>query len=339
MLEAVSRTGQRDNTVVIFMSDHGEMLGDHGLTAKGCRFYEGAVRVPLIVSWPGRFRQGLVADGLVELTDLAPTLAELTGEPLAWTNGRSLLPILTGQADPARHHDYVRCEYYDALNMYLPQEPDRHTPCWATMYRDERHKLVSYHGLDYGELYDLERDPAGADQPVGGARRRRAACRAHAEELRRHGCGVRSRARSDRALLSLSPDRAAAPALRTLGIERAQALSSELQPLPRSRRAPAPRLRRRLIANDCPPPASTPAPSTPQCHSRRLRCPGVRYTQTLDPYAPPNKRIRTCSSTSSCMSYWTSASTSSVTAIAKAISPSGLRAPPAVSRHWTQIGI
>ena len=64
------------------MSDHGEMLGDHGLTAKGCRFYEGAVRVPLVISWPGRFRQGVVADGLAELTDLAPTLAELTGEPL-----------------------------------------------------------------------------------------------------------------------------------------------------------------------------------------------------------------------------------------------------------------
>ena len=115
------------------------------------------MRVPLIVSWPGRFRQGLVADGLAELTDLAPTSAELAGEPLAWTHGRSLLPILTGNADPARHHDYVRC--YDALNMYLPQEPDRHTPRWATMYRDERRKLVSYHGLDYGELYDLERDP------------------------------------------------------------------------------------------------------------------------------------------------------------------------------------
>ena len=159
MLEALSRTGQRDNTVVIFMSDHGEMLGDHGLTAKGCRFYEGAVRVPLIVSWPGRFRQGLVAGGLAELTDLAPMLAELAGEPLTWTHGRSLLPILTGAADPARNHDYVRTEYYDVLNMYLPQEPDRHTPCWATMYRDERHKLVSYHDLDYGELYDLERDP------------------------------------------------------------------------------------------------------------------------------------------------------------------------------------
>ena len=100
-----------------------------------------------------------MADGLVELTDVDPTLAELTGESLPWTNGRSLLPILTGQTDPARHRDHVRCEYYDALNMCLPQEPSRHTPCWATMYRDDRHKLVTYHGLGHGELYDLDHDP------------------------------------------------------------------------------------------------------------------------------------------------------------------------------------
>ena len=93
---ALERTGQRDNTVVIFMSDH-------DLTAKGCRFYEGAVRVPLIVSWPGRFRQGVVANGIVELTDVAPTLAELTGEPLTWTNDRSLLPILVLHAPADRH--------------------------------------------------------------------------------------------------------------------------------------------------------------------------------------------------------------------------------------------
>ena len=163
MLQALEDGGQRDDTVVIFTSDHGEMLGDHGLTRKGCRFYEGAVRVPLIVSWPGVFQRGVVADALVELTDLAPTLAELAGLAPGWTHGRSLVPILSGAADPARHRPFVRCEYYDALNMYLPQEPARHTPCWATMYRDERHKLVSYHGLEYGELYDLEMDPAEVD--------------------------------------------------------------------------------------------------------------------------------------------------------------------------------
>src|SRR3546814_10907664 len=52
MLDALDRTGQRENTIVIFMSDHGEMLGDHGIYLKGPYFYEPAVRVPLIVSWP-----------------------------------------------------------------------------------------------------------------------------------------------------------------------------------------------------------------------------------------------------------------------------------------------
>src|SRR5690606_20903798 len=68
MLEALDRTGQRENTLVVFMSDHGEMLGDHGLVRKGCRFYEGLVRVPLILSWPGIVQQGAVRDDLVELT-------------------------------------------------------------------------------------------------------------------------------------------------------------------------------------------------------------------------------------------------------------------------------
>ncbi|MFK7778329.1 MAG: sulfatase-like hydrolase/transferase, partial [Gimesia sp.] len=63
MLAHLDETGQRDETVIIFTSDHGETLGDHGLMQKGCRFYEGLVRVPLIISWPGHFQQNLRADG------------------------------------------------------------------------------------------------------------------------------------------------------------------------------------------------------------------------------------------------------------------------------------
>jgi arylsulfatase A-like enzyme len=57
ILKALEESGQRENTVIIFTSDHGESLGDHGLMYKGCRFYEGLVRVPLIFSWPGKFIQ------------------------------------------------------------------------------------------------------------------------------------------------------------------------------------------------------------------------------------------------------------------------------------------
>jgi arylsulfatase len=156
ILDELDRTGQRENTVVVFHSDHGEALGDHGLTQKGCRFYDGLVRVPLIVSWPGHLREGLQSDALVELTDVFPTLMELSGLPVPeGTHGRSLLPILTGAVSPDHHRDFVRCEYYDAVDL-----PGR---TWATMYRDRRWKLMTYHRhgeeSGFGELYDMARDP------------------------------------------------------------------------------------------------------------------------------------------------------------------------------------
>ncbi|MCB0062582.1 MAG: sulfatase-like hydrolase/transferase, partial [Caldilineaceae bacterium] len=152
LLDLLDATGQRDNTVIIFMSDHGETLGDHGLIQKGCRFYEGLVRVPLICSWPGHFRTGLRSDALVELTDIAPTLMDLAGQPVPeQMQGESLLPILTGESTPHHHRDFVRCEYYNAL--------DHADHTYATMYRDERYKLVVYHGHQLGEFYDLVADP------------------------------------------------------------------------------------------------------------------------------------------------------------------------------------
>lgn len=161
MLEALEETGQRQNTVVIFMSNHGETLGDHGLLLKGNRFYEGLVRVPLIFSWPGHFRAGLASDALVELTDIAPTLLDLAGLPLLEdAAGRSLLPILTGQADPHHHREAVRCEYYHALNPErTSHEADAPQIRYGTMYRTRRHKLCVYHGHPYGELFDLGSDP------------------------------------------------------------------------------------------------------------------------------------------------------------------------------------
>ena len=164
MLDELERTGQRENTLVIFTSDHGNLIGDHGLQAKGCRFYEGLARVPLIFSWPGGFRQGIVDDRLIELTDIAPTLAEVGGAAMHRCDGQSLLPILTGDG-PGPTREYVRCEFYDTLDMHFGK-PDRppHKPSFATMTRDDRYKLVLYHGRDYepvhyGELYDMAEDP------------------------------------------------------------------------------------------------------------------------------------------------------------------------------------
>jgi len=145
----------RDETIVIFMSDHGEMLGDHGLVKKGCRFYDGLVRVPLIISWPGTFSEGRVDDGLVELTDITPTLCEIIEHELLLKNGISLLQdLINGGSE--RQRDFVRCEYYDAVKT---NQDGGFPGSYGTMYCDGKYKLCIYHNHGIGELFDLKDDP------------------------------------------------------------------------------------------------------------------------------------------------------------------------------------
>lgn len=153
MLDALERTGQLENTIVIFMSDHGEMLGDHGIYLKGPYFYEPAIRVPLIFAGPGVAEGRSVADP-IELCGIAPTLLEIAGvSPYAGMQGQSLLPNLHGHpVEPSRADVY--CEYYNAMPWH--QGPVPH----ATMVRTDRYKLVAFHGQRLGELYDLEADPS-----------------------------------------------------------------------------------------------------------------------------------------------------------------------------------
>lgn len=150
LMDVLKETGQRDNTIVIFTSDHGEALGDHGQRRKGCRFYEGLTRVPLIISWPARFKQGIKSDALVELTDIVPTLLESSGLRVPKDmHGRSLMPILEGKAAPHTHREFVRSIYYRALSG----------TSYASMIRTRHHKLVVYHGQGLGELFDMQEDP------------------------------------------------------------------------------------------------------------------------------------------------------------------------------------
>lgn len=152
MLDALKETGQDQNTIVIYHSDHGEMLGDHGIYFKGPYFYEQLVRVPLIIRWPGRYKADLKTDALVQMTDLAPTLLDAAGVPVPQgMQGRSLTRLLKGET--TLHRDSVYSEFYNSNFVYSP-------PPWATMVRTRRYKLSVYHSLDgWGELYDLEKDP------------------------------------------------------------------------------------------------------------------------------------------------------------------------------------
>jgi arylsulfatase A-like enzyme len=151
MLQALEEGGQADNTIVIYMSDHGEMLGDHGFYLKGPHFYDPAMRVPLMIRWPKRYRAGLKCDALVEMVDLAPTLMEAAGIAIPdGVQGKSLAPLLAGES--AKHRDSVYMEFYDLRRR-------AQDAISATSVRTESAKLTLYHSLSTGELYDLRKDP------------------------------------------------------------------------------------------------------------------------------------------------------------------------------------
>lgn len=157
ILTALDNTGQADDTIVVFTSDHGEMLGDHQLMLKGPMMFECAVRVPLIVRWPGALPSGQCRDELVQWVDLAPTLLEAAGAPpLEHAQGASLLPLLRGEQVAWR--DWALSEY---RNSGHPYDPVVHT----TMLRWQDWKVIVHHADDSGprprggELYDLRSDP------------------------------------------------------------------------------------------------------------------------------------------------------------------------------------
>ena len=169
VLDALDRNGFSGNTLVIFTSDHGDMLGDHGLYVKGAFFYEPCVRVPLIVRWPDSpDLRGRRFSGPVQLRDLAMTVMGAAGasEALAAepdTDSQDLAEIVRGRRSAGPHVScYYRNSGIDDRGEYW--RPEIH----ATMIRRGDWKLNWYHG-DPGEspgarparcqLFDLASDP------------------------------------------------------------------------------------------------------------------------------------------------------------------------------------
>ncbi len=161
ILDALEATGQAQDTLVIFTSDHGEMLGDHAIMLKGPMLYEPVVRVPLILSWPNRIRAGQQVDHIVQNIDLTATLLEAGGVSGAFAmQGESLMPLIDGlnAGQDIKHRDWALCEYRDSGHGATP-------PVHTTMLRYGHMKLVVWHGSPAttrpreGELYDLAADP------------------------------------------------------------------------------------------------------------------------------------------------------------------------------------
>jgi choline-sulfatase len=145
VLGALEQAGLAENTLVVYTSDHGEMLGEHGAWWKSA-FYEGAERVPLIISWPGHLTPGSVPRN-VSLIDIGATLLDLAGAPpLPAVAGRSLRPLLEGKGE---WYDAVFAEYVFHLDgRIVPSRMVKQGP-WKYNY---------YHGLR-PELFNLAEDP------------------------------------------------------------------------------------------------------------------------------------------------------------------------------------
>jgi len=148
ILDALERTGQRDNTLVLYCSDHGDYCGEHGLFAKGIPCFRGAYQVPAVLSWPAIVeRPGRRVEAFVSLADWAPTFLEAAGlAPERCFTGTSLVPFLR-DAEPTEWRDDIHTQC-NGVELYYTQR--------SVMTRSFKYV---FNGFDRDELYDLRADP------------------------------------------------------------------------------------------------------------------------------------------------------------------------------------
>ena len=144
ILDALRENGLEENTLVVYSSDHGEQLGEHGLWWKQT-FYEASVRVPVILSWPGVLSEGGRSRRVINSLDLNATMLDALGAPaLPNSRGRSLLPLLLSADAPWDDTTF---------SEYCTDEG-----CFHRMIRSGDWKLNYYHGQE-PQLFNLAEDP------------------------------------------------------------------------------------------------------------------------------------------------------------------------------------
>jgi arylsulfatase A-like enzyme len=151
LLDFLKESGLERDTIVVYTSDQGFFLGDHGLYDK--RFmYEESLRMPFLVRWPAVVRPGSTSDAIALNVDFAPTFLEAAGVAVPATmQGRSVLPILRGEAP----RDWRTAMYYRYYH-----DPGHHNTRAHYGVRTATHKLIYFWTKDQWELYDLRTDPA-----------------------------------------------------------------------------------------------------------------------------------------------------------------------------------
>jgi len=180
ILSKLGELGLERDTIVVFTSDHGEFCFEHGMCKKDLVLLDSLLRVPLLISWPGRLAPREIAGTFVEEVDVMPTLLDLAGQPVPnGVQGRSFLPLLEGETDshkdtvyaeicpPSLHNPYGTYEEFRAAWEEHHETPG-HQLCWTApfnvpgdftkMIRTRDHKYIWYWDGQQ-ELYDLRADP------------------------------------------------------------------------------------------------------------------------------------------------------------------------------------
>jgi arylsulfatase A-like enzyme len=150
LLDHVDESGLAEDTLVIYSSDQGFYLGEHGWYDKRW-MYEESLRMPFVARWPGRIEPGTRMTQMIQNIDYAPTFLDAAGVEIPEDmQGESLVPLMRGRTPPDwRHSIYYHYYEFPAVHMVAKQYG----------VRTETHKLVYYYETDEWELFDLQWDP------------------------------------------------------------------------------------------------------------------------------------------------------------------------------------
>jgi arylsulfatase A-like enzyme len=150
----LAETGQARDTLVVYLADHGDIMGAHRLFDKGPFMYEETVAIPLLMRWPAATPAGRVVEPFVSTIDVLPTVLEAAGLPVPdGLDGRSLWPLVRGESPSDQPADWPA----DAYSQFFGHGEGRGLYD-VRMLRTERYKLV-YYPHDVDELYDEQTDP------------------------------------------------------------------------------------------------------------------------------------------------------------------------------------
>lgn len=161
LMAYLKETGLEENTIVIYCSDQGFYIGDHGWYDKRW-MYEESLKMPFIVKWPGVVEPGSTCDAMIQNLDYAPTFVEIAGaDPSERMQGRSLVPLLKDE----RPEDWRKSLYY-----HYYEYPSVHMVPRHRGIRTQRYKLIHFYQFDEWEFYDLREDPDELINAYGQAR-------------------------------------------------------------------------------------------------------------------------------------------------------------------------